>query len=152
MHNRFLFFWSAALCWFIGIRSPTESRSEEPRSAKAEKRFTVTYDVADLVYKPGATKPGYASSENLIRTLLAAIAPESWRATRGNASTIRVFNDTKLEIHTTEAQHRRALLIGNAATATANFGGSAPNVSNTPNVLVTHRGMTAPGRGTLGAQ
>jgi hypothetical protein len=83
----------AALCWVTARPGAAEPGAEKPR--------TVTYDVFDLVDKPGATRAGYSMDE--IIKAITAEHPEIWRGTREDASTIEAVNDSRLVIHTTPA-------------------------------------------------
>jgi hypothetical protein len=102
------------LCWFVGMPSAKEPKTEKPARAKDDKPYAVTYDVSDLIYKVGATKPGYSSVDNLMKTLMAGFGPERWHGTNPSASTIQAFNDTKLEIHTTAVLHAETVEYLNA--------------------------------------
>jgi hypothetical protein len=85
----------AALCWLPPGPEAAEPAAEKPR--------TVTYDVFDLVEKPGATRFGF-SMEEIIKAITAE-HPEIWRGSREDAATIEAVNDTRLVIHTTPAVH-----------------------------------------------
>jgi hypothetical protein len=61
------------------------------------KATTVTYDVADMLRKPGRT--GYANVEEIVKLIVTSIDPESWNAT--GDSTLEEINGSKLQITTT---------------------------------------------------
>lgn len=83
---------------------PGRARTEQAAPGKEEKRTTATYDVADLLYKPGG-KSGYSRIDDLIKDLLNQVDPRSWNSTKEGASTLHEVNGTKLEVHATAEQH-----------------------------------------------
>jgi hypothetical protein len=65
---------------------------------------TVTYDVADLIYKPGG-KGGYDRIDDLIRELLTSADLNTWNGTGPDGSSLQELNGTQLEVRATPAQH-----------------------------------------------
>jgi hypothetical protein len=82
----------AGLCW-----AATRPAAAEP---DPDKPHTVTYDVGDLILKPGPTRPGFGI-EDVIKAITAA-SPETWQGSKEKA-TIAAVNDTRLEVHATAA-------------------------------------------------
>jgi hypothetical protein len=93
----------AALVFWVsqGFSGADEAKPKGARQpAKEDKPQTVTYDVSDLIYKPGG-KSGYESIDGLVKMLVLTLAP----ATRSEAILIQEVNGRALEIQATKAQH-----------------------------------------------
>jgi hypothetical protein len=85
----------AVLTLAVLIGTPLQAEAAPPRSS-AE-----TYDVADLLRKPGRT--GYARIEDIIEAIVTSVDPESWDKT--GDSTLEEVNGSRLVIITDAAHH-----------------------------------------------
>jgi hypothetical protein len=96
-----------------GLEKPAPRGRKQARAANKNKLPRITYDVTDLVRESSPklwvldarAKPGNAGIDILADLMLRTIHPESWRKTKGEASTLQQVNGTKLEIRTSPAQH-----------------------------------------------
>src|SRR5262249_12373831 len=74
-----------------------------PKPAPAgNKPYTVAYDVADLLRKPGHT--GYARIEDVIKLVVTPVGPEAW--TKDGDSTLEEVSGTKLHVTTDAGRHK----------------------------------------------
>jgi hypothetical protein len=74
-----------------------------PKPAPAgNKLYTVVYDVADLLRKPGHT--GYARIEDVIKLIVTSVDPEAWN--KAGDSTLEEVNGTKLHVTTDAGRHK----------------------------------------------
>ena len=83
--------------------------------AKDEKRTTVTYDIADLVRNAPAwrgtgfglvrARQDTGVAEALVDIVQRSVDPTGWRPGKEGGNSLRLFNGTKLVVHTTAKQH-----------------------------------------------
>jgi hypothetical protein len=72
-----------------------------PPKAAGDKLTAVTYDVSDLIRKPGHT--GYARVEDIIKLILTSVDPDAWE--NAGDSTLEEVNGTRLYVTTSAARH-----------------------------------------------
>jgi hypothetical protein len=65
-----------------------------------------TYDVSDLLYKPGSTKSGFDSIDEIIKEIVTNVRPLVWQATSESGHRIYEANGKRLEILATPADHK----------------------------------------------
>ena len=68
-------------------------------------RITVTYELTDLLYKPGSTKSGYDSLDEVIKTIVTTVNPKSWLLSPEGGNRFFEVNGKKLEIRATKKDH-----------------------------------------------
>jgi len=91
----------AALALTVLVGAPAPRAAAAPPKPAGNKPYAVTYDVTDLLRKPGHT--GYARVEDVIKLIVTSVDPESWNKT--GDSTLEEINGTRLVVTTEAARH-----------------------------------------------
>lgn len=86
----------------LGTLAVGPGRAAPVPAPAAAKLPSVTYDVADLLYRPGG-KSGYDSIDDIIKAIVTTVDPEAW-GPRSDES-IEDVDGTRLEVRTTAARH-----------------------------------------------
>jgi hypothetical protein len=63
-----------------------------------------TYDVSDLICKPGG-KTGLDNVEEVVALVVQCVGPKRWSATQKGGNTLEVVNGTRLEVRASARQH-----------------------------------------------
>jgi hypothetical protein len=90
---------------FLILCFSTETVPAADPKPKGEQAVTKTYDVSDMIHKPGG-RTGYDSIDEIVKVILAEVEPGSWGGEEEGKNRLRELNGTKLEIVTTPKNHK----------------------------------------------